>query len=166
MKEDDVQARILKYFSDFNAIEDDNGLQTVIGLERLSTQENEINGDDGLVCDDVRRNFGLNTIMETVDRLNKENQAKINGTSSAKKIYEDEVREEPESRVGKSKKSRKKKRTPKEKVYDDSRKSGKHSSILVHATLKKLVRLSTMKEVRLMERHCAYLPQLTKYTWK
>ncbi|KAI9918998.1 hypothetical protein PsorP6_012035 [Peronosclerospora sorghi] len=31
MKEDDVQARILKYFSDFNTIVDDNGLQTVIG---------------------------------------------------------------------------------------------------------------------------------------
>ncbi|KAI9919909.1 hypothetical protein PsorP6_015682 [Peronosclerospora sorghi] len=31
MKEDDVQARILKYFSDFNAKVDDNGLQTVLG---------------------------------------------------------------------------------------------------------------------------------------
>ncbi|KAI9918419.1 hypothetical protein PsorP6_011343 [Peronosclerospora sorghi] len=33
MKEDDVQARILKYFSDFNAIVDDNGPQIVIGRD-------------------------------------------------------------------------------------------------------------------------------------
>ncbi|KAI9919355.1 hypothetical protein PsorP6_017743 [Peronosclerospora sorghi] len=45
MKKDDVQARILKYFSDFNAIVDDNGLQTkpVISRKAVLNQTQLLN---------------------------------------------------------------------------------------------------------------------------